>query len=123
MISVVGSHYDIVFTVDASGSMSETQYYQQFTFIESIIDNLPFYEGNEELSTRVGVLVYSDRAHTVINLNSYTSAEQIKDALYAPFYAESTNTAEAFKVIRDDMFTQSAGKKPFQIYSLFTVPL
>ena len=64
---------DIVFAIDASGSIRNERFPYVVSFIESLIAPLEVREGR----TRVGVLKWSDQAQVEFQLNKYANRQDV----------------------------------------------
>jgi collagen type VI alpha len=100
---------DIIFIVDASGSIGYSNFNLLKEFLVSSILNFDL-EGNK---MKVGIVSYSSSVEPQFNLNRYTArlemAEQIRRM---PYSAGSANTADALRYVRTDMLAQAAGNRP-----------
>ena len=71
--------------------------------VEADIDN-----GN----VKVGVIIYSTEEHVIFHLNEYHSKAEIYNAVdNIPYRYGSTNTADALKTMRTEMFTRGNGDR------------
>ena len=62
---------------------------------------------------RAGLLIYSTEVTIQFYLNEYKSKVEVLDAVdKVPYVYGSTNTADALKVMRTDMFTRENGDRP-----------
>lgn len=70
---------DIGFVIDSSDSATVQEYQQQ----KELIQQLSSYYDISREDTRVGVIVYSDNAYTVVGLNSYRDSSIFQRAVRA----------------------------------------
>ena len=100
---------DIVFLVDSSTSVSETNFKKIINFIKHFLTEADIDRG----AVRVGVAIYSTSVYVQFDLNDYSTKEEIFDALDKIKYRYgSTNIAHAFRVMRTKMFTIENGDRP-----------
>ena len=100
------SRRDIVFMLDASGSL-EKKYEMAMQLAIQIIEGLNF-AGSR---TRVGVLTYSDNPTVRFHLNKYTDKQSIVNAIAFVTERGRTNTASAIDEMRGNMFISSRGDR------------
>ncbi|XP_060684128.1 collagen alpha-3(VI) chain-like [Hemiscyllium ocellatum] len=97
---------DIVFLVDGSvrvkGVFPSVQ-----KFISRLVDNLDI--GSDKV--RVGMVQYSDNPRLNFNLNSYTTKQDLKDAINGlrQLGGSRANTGAALDYVNNNAFTRSAG--------------
>jgi len=102
-----GQSVDIVFILDASGSVEKAFEVAQ-RLVRLIIQNLNFADGR----TRVGVVLYGDEPRRAFNLNRQPADKQsIQDAIAFSLLGGRTNTAGALDMARDGMFTAASGDR------------
>jgi uncharacterized protein with von Willebrand factor type A (vWA) domain len=78
-------------------------------FIKYFLYNAAIDNGN----VRVGIIIYSTDDHLQFNLNAYQDKLNMFDAIEAiPYIHGSTNTADALKTMRTEMFTPANGDRP-----------
>lgn len=101
---------DIVFILDSSRSVHHRDFTRMLHFTSNLVLNLNIDGGD----ARVGIITYS---HTT-NVEFYLSQYQIEKELFTaigkiPHYEGlSTNTGEALKRTREEMFTAVHGDRP-----------
>lgn len=96
---------DVVFALDASGSIGKANFLRVITFAKAVVRQLPVGEG-----TRVGMLTYGDTPQKYFDLRDYNDMEGTMNAMTIPYFSGgTTNTAGALRTFRDSMFTTSAG--------------
>ncbi len=112
---------DVVFMIDASGSVGEGNFYKIVDFVSDMIDKLPFGKTPEK-QTRVGMLTYGHKAKVQFRLKDYSEKEMMKDALYCRYERGSTNMVAALQTLREDMFSETNGDRPLvpNVAILFT---
>ncbi|CAL1545324.1 unnamed protein product [Lymnaea stagnalis] len=100
---------DIVFILDASGSIGETNYQLQKQFLADVVDQ--FTVGAS--AVRFSAVVFSSTTSLQFNLNRYTTKADIKQAILAlPYEADLTNTGKALKLTREQAFSAANGARP-----------
>ena len=100
---------DLVFVLDASTSVTEANYEVMKDFVKFFLYNAAIDNGN----VRVGMIIYSTADYLQWNLNEYTDSGSLFDAIdFMPYRYGSTNTADALKTMRTEMFTAANGDRP-----------
>lgn len=97
---------DVVFAVDASGSIDIANFLKVTEFIKTIVHNLNLYGHNQ-----VGLELFSFSARLEFNLNEYDSAKKVLDNLGLLYYGGTTNTADALNKMSTEMFTAANGDR------------
>ena len=88
---------DIVFALDASGSIGNDNFEKMVDFTRSVIQGLSIGMDGVSRPTRVGMLTYSDDVTRVFNLNDYDNKYDVLNAL-PPYYKRgTTDTAAAIE--------------------------
>ncbi|XP_025100084.1 cartilage matrix protein-like [Pomacea canaliculata] len=101
---------DIVFILDSSASVFSTDFTRMLHFTRDLVFNLNIDGGD----ARVGIITYS---HTT-NVEFYLSQYQIETELLTAIddithsHGLMTNTGEALKTMREEMFTAVHGDRP-----------
>ncbi|KAK2165643.1 hypothetical protein LSH36_47g02029 [Paralvinella palmiformis] len=98
---------DVVFALDGSGSIEKNNFFLLEEFIKDAMYGIDL-----DSMSRVGVLTYSDEANIKIQLNEYNSTRSIINAMNLPYTGGTTNTAEALRVLRTEMFVAERGDRP-----------
>ncbi|XP_048586525.1 macrophage mannose receptor 1 isoform X2 [Nematostella vectensis] len=99
---------DLVFIVDASGSVREEGFLQAKQFMWRVIRG--FNVTNN--STRVGLIRYSDFADVIFSLNTYRSPKAIKNAIFKMVFVQGhTKTEQALDLARTKVFTEKGGSR------------
>ena len=99
---------DIVFVLDASGSIGSTHFNMTKSFLLHLIPRLNIDSGN----TRVGLVTFSEGVVTSINLDVHLSATSFQSAISSLTYAgDTTDTAAALAYVRTTMLTAAAGDR------------
>ena len=102
---------DIVFIVDASGSINEItinwptviEFLQRFVRARNI--------GRDQ--TQVGLVEFSNNAYTIFKLNDYADSDGVLRAINRMSYIGGrTNLAEAIDLARTDIFDDQVGNRP-----------
>jgi len=104
------THYecplDVVFVLDASGSIDDTEYDQMKTFVTDLVSGMDVDTGN----TRVGAVTFATNVGTTINLNDHSSLNALLPAITAlPNIGGNTYTNLVLEHVRTQMLTEAAG--------------
>lgn len=100
---------DVVFVVDASGSIRENRFQIVLEYVAGVINNLEVASDR----TRIGLITYSDSATVRFNLNKYTKKEDVLQVVRSQMWIQGkTNTADALKLMRTVSFQVSNGDRP-----------
>ncbi|KAI0210897.1 Collagen alpha-5(VI) chain [Lamellibrachia satsuma] len=99
---------DIVFVVDASGSIRNERFSKLLKFMSSIVDDLEVASDK----TRVGAVSFSSTAAVQFQLKDYNSMQDVMTATrQIKFNGGRTNTASALQLMKDNMFTPDNGDR------------
>ena len=99
---------DIIFVIDSSTSVGARNFIKIINFVRSMIENADISQD----AVRVGLLTFSSTATIRFNLNEVNSRGEFLQRLERiPYAYGDTNTAEALRVLRQQMFTESAGDR------------
>ena len=99
---------DIVFVLDESGSINETDFSLMKSFLSQLVGGLDIDSGN----TRVGLVTFASNIGTRINLNVHASARSLQSAISSLTQASGgTNTAGALAYVRTMMLTSATGDR------------
>ncbi|XP_064630804.1 matrilin-2-like [Lineus longissimus] len=102
------SEADIVFILDASGSVGDPNFEKMRDFVEGMVRKLALDSG----AVRVGLLSYSFTADPVFNLNDHSSNVDVLLGIQGMGYSGGgTSTAVAIKYARETMFTVANGDR------------
>ncbi|CAG5136835.1 unnamed protein product, partial [Candidula unifasciata] len=100
---------DVVFVLDSSGSVGEYNFGLVKNFTQETIKDLSVDSG----LYRIGVITFSDSSRVQFQLNTYTTRQEIFDAIQKiPYVYGRTHTAEALRRVRTEMFTVRNGDRP-----------
>jgi Mg-chelatase subunit ChlD len=100
---------DLVFVLDASTSVTEPNYVLMKNFVKDFLSEADIDNGN----VRVGVVIYSTADYVQFHLNEYRTKADVYKAIDAmPYRFGSTNTADALRAMRTQMFTVGNGDRP-----------
>ena len=108
---------DLCFIVDSSGSIRDNNpadgsYDNWQLQLNFIIDLVELFDIAPDAS-RVGLVVFSGDVQLVFSLDMYTDADSLKAAiLNTPYLGQLTNTAEAFRITREQCFSVARGDRP-----------
>lgn len=98
---------DVVFLLDSSFSVWESDFKEQLRFVRSVVDN--FQIGND--SIQVGILSFSSEIKANFYLDEYSDKEAINSAVNKIEHlgTAGTNTGGALKYARDVMLHEKHG--------------
>lgn len=106
--TLTGCNMDIVFIVDASGSVGSTNFDKTLKFVEVVVQGLtvgPF-------DTRVGMFLFNSANYLRFHLNTYFNKQDVLDAVAATVYTGGgTDTARALAYATDTSFTTLNGMR------------
>lgn len=95
--------------LDASTSVTESNFLVMKDFIKDFL----FIADVDRGRVRVGVLIYSTQDHVQFHLNSYQSQAELYKAIdMIPYRLGGTNTANALRTVRREMFVAANGDRP-----------
>lgn len=97
---------DVVFIVDSSGSIGQNRFRLMINYVLKVITFLNINSG-----TRVGMVVYSNNAEVVFRLNEYSKLEDVLNGMNIPYIGGTTNTADALRLTREQLFRQENGDR------------
>ncbi|ESN96267.1 hypothetical protein HELRODRAFT_189175 [Helobdella robusta] len=100
------NYVDLVVALDCSSSLLYSDYIQAQLFTRNLIISL-----NLNVGSRVGALIFSDKAEIQFQLKTYTDTKSALNAVNFRFVEGSTNTAEAIRVARMEMFQPYNGDR------------
>ncbi|KAL5006010.1 hypothetical protein ScPMuIL_017168 [Solemya velum] len=100
---------DIVFVLDSSTSVNEVNFGKMLQFTKDFIGGTNINSGK----VRVGLLLYSTKVHVQFHLHDYSEKAALFSAINSVKYKYgSTNTAEALRRLRTEMFLEENGDRP-----------
>lgn len=97
---------DMALILDLSGSVSVVQDII-IEFAYQLLQELPV--GSDV--ARVAMIVYADKAEAYFYLDTYTSKREILNAVVAKFAGGRTGTADALKLMYEDVFSAARGDR------------
>ena len=101
---------DLVFLIDASGSVRRERFPMVLEFVRNIVRNLEI----RPRRTRVGVATYASTATVQFYLNTYERKEDVLQAIeFIQFQGGKTNTAAGINLLRTTMFLPQHGERDF----------
>ena len=104
-----GTVADIVFTLDASGSVGKANFDKMLSFVKTLVKGFNVGQNN----IRIGLQTFSNRAEVQFNLNKFNDKQSVMNALdHIPYNSGGTNTGAALKTMYSKMFTQPNGDRP-----------
>ena len=99
---------DVIFMLDSSGSVGKRDFITTKHFLKDMVQDLNVDDG----LVRIGLLTYGTEAAIQFHLNTYGTRADIMTAIDAvPYTAGTTNTAEALRVLQEQMFTAGNGSR------------
>ncbi|XP_076472733.1 matrilin-1-like [Babylonia areolata] len=99
---------DIVFIMDASGSVGSSNFEVMKQFVRDLVDG--FEIGSNKI--RVGVQKYSSGTNTEFTLSQYTDKNSMKSRIMSiVFTGGGTNTGGALQYMRNTMFSAANGDR------------
>ena len=100
---------DIVFMIDASGSIRQSRFQVLLDYVTNVTRELEIRADR----ARVGVLAFSDHATVHFHLDSYVTKDDVTQAIQTLVYQRrGTNIAGALKMMRTEMFVAARGDRP-----------
>jgi len=91
---------DVVFAIDASGSIGFDNFQRMTQFVGMVIQTLDIDSSTDGPTiSRVGLVTYSDNAVLQFNLNRYRTKAALMQAVNVPYLTGSTNTAQAVRSV------------------------
>ena len=103
------ANIDLVFVLDASTSVTEPNFELMKDFVKDFLYEADIDSGN----VRVGVIIYSTQNHIEFQMNTYKTKTDVYNAIdEIPYRYGSTNTADALKTMREEVFTRRNGDRP-----------
>ena len=95
--------------MDSSTSVTEANFVLMKDFVKDFLTIADIDNGN----VRVGIVLYSTNVHVEFNLNTYRTKNDVFDAIDSiPYRYGSTNTADALKTMRTEMYSRQNGDRP-----------
>lgn len=100
---------DVVFLLDASGSVGSANFFQQINLVKTFVENSNIGPSNVQVS----VVTFSTIVQEVFNLSRYQSKEALLSSMNTIKYSTgSTHTSEAILYAVQHSFTHAAGDRP-----------
>jgi len=100
---------DIVFVLDASGSIRNERFAYVQAYVNSVIEQLQVSPND----TQIAAVSYSDSAYLQFKLNEYSTKQDAQLAIRRiPFVGGRTNTAAAIRLMMNTVFTAANGDRP-----------
>ena len=100
---------DLVFVLDASGSIGLGNFVNMTEAITNIVSSLTI----SPTATRVAVVTFSDNAKLEFNLNDYTEEAALVEVIRNIQYpGQGTNTAAALGLLQQSVFNEILGIRP-----------
>ncbi|XP_052786251.1 cartilage matrix protein-like [Mya arenaria] len=99
---------DIVFILDASGSVGASNFQKMLGFVNTLVDGFPI----GPTQTHIGLLTFDTKFYNQFHLNKYNDKTAIKNAVTSTQYTSgTTHTAEAIKYARETSFSTANGMR------------
>ena len=96
-----------MFVLDSSGSIGAANFQKIRNFVDAVVNDLEI----GPTRTQVGVIVFSSEAYVEFGLSTYSSREELTDAISRiPYYGEGTHTADALYLLVNEGFTEARPK-------------
>jgi len=102
---------DIVFDLDASGSIEDTNFQLMTRFVMTVVQNLNVVSQPGDTGAEIGLMTFNETVWIHFNLNTYTNKDQLVNAIFVPYTGGKTNTANSIRVADSQMFTASNGDR------------
>lgn len=100
---------DLIFVLDSSGSIRSVNFQKVREFVKNFITSGITIGQDED---QVGVIVFSNGAQVVFNLDAYQNQAQLLSAVdNIPYIGSGTNTAAALCQLIDEGFTERGGAR------------
>ena len=97
-----GNEVDLVFVVDASGSIGAENFTRMREFIKDVVQD--FKIGSD--ATRVGLVLFASPARVEFNFNNFTDKQSLLRAVDAlPYLSGGTSTYLALQLLTRQAFT------------------
>ena len=99
---------DLVFLLDNSGSVGETNFLKVKNFVKKVVD---FFNIGTS-GTHVAVVTYDTTTHKQFQLDKYHTKSEMRNAVDdVAYHGYLTYTGEALDYVRKNIFTQRAGMR------------
>ncbi|KAL8562983.1 hypothetical protein ACOMHN_004675 [Nucella lapillus] len=103
-----GLQGDVVFVLDASGSIGSSNFQLMLQFVNDLVDDFDI--GSDLV--RVGVVKYASSVYTELHLNDHFNKASVKSAISSIYYTSGgTYTHKALEQVRTSMFTSANGDR------------
>jgi len=91
---------DVVFALDASGSIEFDNFQRITQFVGMVVQTLDIDSvANSPAISRVGLITFSDNAVLQFHLNRYRTKAALLQAVNVPYLTGATNTAQAIRFL------------------------
>ncbi|XP_029656471.1 uncharacterized protein LOC115230414 isoform X1 [Octopus sinensis] len=112
-----GNQMDLVFVIDASGSVGTINFDLTKLFLDHVVSNLDI----SGTATRVAVIRYSSSPLLIFGLDKYSTEKAVKSAINAiPYNGGGTNTDTALDLARTSVFTNTRKSVAAKVVVLVT---
>lgn len=111
-ISDCGSNpADIVFLLDASGSVGTTNFQKQKDFVSKFVQAFNIGHGPQDV--QIGAVTWSSAVHNQFNMNKYGTKTALQSAINGITYdSGNTQTHLALQYVMNNSFKPAAGDRP-----------
>jgi len=92
-----GNSLDIVFALDASGSIGSRNYQDMLQFVGNVIMSMTIRSSQTPNGNQVGLVIFSDHATPEFYLNTFTDKTLMLAAIDVPYTTGRTNVADALR--------------------------
>ena len=100
---------DIVFVLDASGSVRQENFVKMKDFVKQMVDSINV----DRLGSNLAMVTFSDNARIDFPLNAYNNRVDMIRAIDDVAYTRgTTNTASALRLVRQQVFRRQGGDRP-----------
>jgi len=100
---------DLIFALDTSGSIGSENFNNAKRSIENIVSSLKIGSNN----TRVAAIIFSTDVRLLFNLNAHPDSPSLIQAIKRiPYTGGLTNTAEAIRILRSGILSETLGVYP-----------
>ena len=97
---------DVAFAIDSSGSLGLNNFIKEVDFVKNVVKSLNLY-----VNSQVAVELFNYYATIQFHLNDHESTQDVLDGLASLYYGGTTNTADAIKKMRTEIFTAANGDR------------
>ena len=108
---VCNNAIDVMFIVDASGSVELHNFQKQLDFMKEFVQAFDIGPGPNQV--QVGAIIFESSVHNQFNMNTFSTKGSLSTAISGISYTEGgTYTHLALDYVRTNSFTTAAGDRP-----------